>query len=319
MAQQKDVFAEAEELLEDDDLHGDEEDGEEEEGSHESESKEDDEDSRIVIEEEKTEEEQQREAMRTKRRELRKQKQQERRERESRLRADLLARDQLIENLAKRIQTLEYGGARNEVMQIDTAINQLAESYVEARNLLKSATEAQNGEGVVAATERMQQIRVKAEQLAATKNAMIQRAQQQPVQQGIDPRLKNYAENWIKSNSWYTPNGTDEDSRTVKALDDQLAQEGWNPNDPNYWDELTNRVKKRLPERFKSAYNPEGRSKKTIVSGSSRSASAGGTSTFHLSPERVAAMKEAGMWDNPEKRAKMIADYKKYDKENGAE
>jgi len=45
-------------------------------------------------------------------------------------------------------------------------------------------------------------------------------------------------------------------------------------------------------------------------SGREASAAYGGTNrTFTLSAEQVRAMKDAGMWDNAEKRAKMIKRY----------
>ena len=39
------------------------------------------------------------------------------------------------------------------------------------------------------------------------------------------------------------------------------------------------------------------------------SGSGGGKNTFTLSPDQVRAMKDAGMWDDAEKRAKMIRRY----------
>jgi hypothetical protein len=38
---------------------------------------------------------------------------------------------------------------------------------------------------------------------------------------------------------------------------------------------------------------------------------------FKLSAERVKAMKEAGIWDDPERRQKMITKYRELDKQNG--
>ena len=37
---------------------------------------------------------------------------------------------------------------------------------------------------------------------------------------------------------------------------------------------------------------------------------------FRVSPQRVTAMKEAGVWDNHELRQKAIANYAKWDREN---
>jgi hypothetical protein len=41
-----------------------------------------------------------------------------------------------------------------------------------------------------------------------------------------------------------------------------------------------------------------------------------GGNEFRLSPERVRAIKEAGRWDNPTEREKMIRKYAEYDRMN---
>jgi hypothetical protein len=46
-----------------------------------------------------------------------------------------------------------------------------------------------------------------------------------------------------------------------------------------------------------------------VVTGSSRESSRGNGSQFVLEPEQVRAMKDAGFWDDPEKRNKMIKRY----------
>lgn len=267
---------------------------------------------------EQSEEEKEREAIRARRREERKHRKEAAKERENTLRRELQARDQIIEQLSHRLSAVEMRGAGNEIAQIDSALNQLAAAYVDAKQQLEKGTNEQDGRIVVEATERMQQIRLRAEQLSNIKNNMAQRVQQ-PRQTQIDPRLKNYAEEWIKSNDWYDVGGSDEDSRIVSAIDDGLAKEGWNPSSKEYWEELTKRVKKRLPERFEKADNRvRGNGNgKSIVSGSSRSSNSnGGSKQYHLSSERVEAMKEAGLWNDPKKRAATIEAYRKYDKEN---
>jgi hypothetical protein len=44
-------------------------------------------------------------------------------------------------------------------------------------------------------------------------------------------------------------------------------------------------------------------------SGREHASSSDGRNTITLSPEKVRAMKDAGMWDDPVKRAKMIKRY----------
>jgi hypothetical protein len=53
-------------------------------------------------------------------------------------------------------------------------------------------------------------------------------------------------------------------------------------------------------------------------SGREASAAYGGSNRtqFVLSPERVKVMKDAGAWDNPVRKAKMIKNYIAYDRQN---
>ena len=324
MAKEHDVFEDAERLNDEElDQHrlegGDNDDDHE---GHEDDHNDDhDDDERAKSGEENDDEsdiDPEREAIRARRREERRAKREAIKARENVLRSELAARDQLIENLTRRISTIEQRSAGGDISQIDAELNQLANVYVSAKQNLAKGTEEQDGRLVVQATETMQQIRERADRLVAAKNAMIQRAQQaqQAPARDVDPRLKNYAQNWLNDHNWYKLDGSDEDSRVVKRIDDEIAAEGYNPNTPEYWDELTNRVKKSLPKRFERSDNSTRR--KSPVSGSSRSASSSNSQpSYSLSPERVAAMKEIGVWDDPKKRAAMIAEYKRYDKENG--
>ena len=125
------------------------------------------------------------------------------------------------------------------------------------------------------------------------------------------------ATSWLKSNNWYDPNGQDTDSRIAKVIDNALASEGWDPSDPEYWDELDNRLKERLPHRYtgKTGGNRNRRSGtssgRSDVSGSSTA-----KNTFTLSRDRVQALKDAGMWDDADKRAKAIRRYADFDRNN---
>jgi chemotaxis protein histidine kinase CheA len=274
-------------------------------------------DERLVTDSESTEEEKEREQIRARRREQRQRKKEVQKAKEHVFRSELAARDQMIEQLTQRLTAIEQKGAVGDVAQVDAELNRLAAEYNNAKAYLKKGTDEQNGELVANATERMQQIRNRAEQLAAHKQRMEQSRQIAQTQPQVDPRLKTYADRWVENNKWFDSNGRDRESSTVKAIDASMANEGWNPNTAEYWDELTERVKVALPHRFKTDYTPEKRPTSSPVSGSSRtSASSKPSATYNLSPERVTAMKEAGVWDDPKKRAAMIEAYKRYDKEN---
>jgi hypothetical protein len=131
-----------------------------------------------------------------------------------------------------------------------------------------------------------------------------------------DRAVQRQAANWMERNSWYDPGGKDEDSQIALIVDKKMAAEGWVPADPDYWEELDNRLQKRLPHLYNSDERQERdtpvRRPRSVVTGSGRenAASSGGSKTsFTLSADQVKAMKDAGMWDDPEKRARMIRRY----------
>ena len=127
--------------------------------------------------------------------------------------------------------------------------------------------------------------------------------------------VTRYANDWMSENPWYDPNGRDPDSKIALTIDQAMAEEGWNPKSQEYWEELDNRLAKYLPHRYigevETNVSPSTKRPRTVVTSSGREnvASSGGKNTFTLTPEQVRAMKDAGMWDDPDKRAKMTRRY----------
>ena len=106
----------------------------------------------------------------------------------------------------------------------------------------------------------------------------------------------------------------DPDSKVALAIDQAMGEEGYDPRNPDYWEELDNRLQRYLPHRYTGEANerPTRTSRpRSAVTGSGRESatSSGGRNSFTLTPEQVRAMKDAGMWDDAEKRAKMIRRY----------
>ena len=140
-----------------------------------------------------------------------------------------------------------------------------------------------------------------------------QQSVQQPQQ--LDPSLKQHAQSWMSKNTWYDPQGRDADSRVALTIDRTLAEEGWDPRQPEFWQELSSRLKTYLPHRFAKQPASQREKPRSITGGSGRDSGGGsGGFQFKLSPERVAAMKDAGIWDDPVARDKMIKKYAEFDK-----
>jgi len=216
------------------------------------------------------------------------------------------------EEMAARLSQVERRTQGADMARLEKAIDDEQVRVEYHRMKLSEATSAGDGEAAVAAQEALYDARQKVEQL----NRMKQQADRPADNNNrIDPGIQRHAAQWIDRNNWYKPDLSDTDSRIAKVIDEDLVKEGWNPGTSDYWDELDNRLQKRLPHRYNESSDRRespNRTPRNTVGSSGREASAayGGTNrTFTLTAEQVRAMKDAGMWENPEKRAKMIKRY----------
>jgi hypothetical protein len=160
------------------------------------------------------------------------------------------------------------------------------------------------------AKERLRQVQqYKKQQLEAAK------APKQNVPNEMAAEVQKNAQKWLGKNSWFDPQARDTDSRIAKVIDQELAADGWDPSDSEYWEELDSRLASRLPHRYTSKGGASKRSAgPTASSRVANSASKPGT--IRISPERVQAIKDAGAWDDINKRNKMIRAYVDYDRAN---
>ena len=218
------------------------------------------------------------------------------------------------QELLERLSVLEKKSHGSDIARLNKAIEDQETRITFAKQKIAEATASGNGEMLTAAQEMWFEARRQYEALDALKKKVVQPQKPRTIQ-APDPVLKKYADAWVSNNSWYDPNGKDPDSKVALAIDQAMGEEGWNPRTPEYWEELDNRLQKYLPHRYtevadeKPSRTPS--RPRNVMTGSSRenATSSGGRNTFTRSPEQVRAMKDAGMWDDPDKRAKMIRRY----------
>jgi hypothetical protein len=210
------------------------------------------------------------------------------------------------EEFRKRLAEVEKKSQNYELARLDKAIEdeELRLKYFDAKR--REAINNSNGDAYTKASEGYEEARRKFDAMKTIKN----RAAQAESEPQTDPRMLRHAKSWMESNSWYDPNGSDEDSEIAKVIDAKLAKEGYDPSSADYWDELDARLQKRLPHRYTQTQDEPKRRPRSFVTGSGRESTSGRQgNTFVLEPEQVRAMKDAGFWDDPVKRAKMIKRY----------
>jgi hypothetical protein len=220
-------------------------------------------------------------------------------------RLELLQRQN--QELMERLSVVERKTHSSDLARLDKAIEdeELRLQYAMAK--MREAGDNSNGSELTKAQELWYETRGRVE---ALKRAKEQAAKVQTEDKGaVNPQLMRHANDWMTSNPWYDPAGNDEDSQIAKIIDQRLHKEGWDPSTEEYWDELDNRLQKRLPHRYNYQDEPQRRKPRSFVTSSGRESVARSSDTLVLSPEQVRAMKDAGFWDDPDKRSRMIKRY----------
>jgi hypothetical protein len=229
------------------------------------------------------------------------------------------------EEFRKRLGQLERNTKAEQLTRIDKNIEDAQVRLEYAKMKLSEATSNNDGQAMVEAQTLWQNSQDEMRQLAHIKNQVDQelRKPQQNVEIP-DPEIQRNAADWMRRNSWYRPDANDTDTRVAKKIDELMVTQGWDPKDPDYWDELDSRLQKELPHRYNRDNDEETRNvrrPRNVVTSSGREASAayGGSNRtqFVISPDRVKAMKDAGAWDNPVRKAKMVQEFIKFDRQNG--
>jgi len=289
-----------------------------------------------------------RERMRADRRDEKRRRRTARRDREDRLRVTVDSQNRVISELTQRLAALEGRGAVGELQQLERNIQEAKDAANWFKEQMAEAIKANDGTAAADFSARMTQAAQRSEQLANVRTAYLNQ-QNQPRPAPLDPRHQTLANEWMAENRWYNPaSPTDPDSRVALAIDEGLSKEpGRDPTSPEYWDELTRRMKKYLPHRYaamdrnrnnddrddgddapednrngRAAQGAERRrpaAPKFNGSGGGGADNSGSKGTYRLSKERVEAMQQAGMWNDPVKRARMVKRYQEMDRASGSQ
>jgi len=229
------------------------------------------------------------------------------------------------EQFKQRLSQLERNTKSEQLVRIDKHMEDTQVRLEYAKMKLSEATQNGDGQAMVEAQTMWQQAQEEARNLNILRQRADQELQQPQHQINVpDPEVQRLAAQWMRKNNWYNPEASDTDSRIAKKIDEVMSTQGWNPTDPDYWDELDSRLQKELPHRYNGSNDDDSRNvrrPRNVVGSAGREASAayGGSnrSQFVLSPDRVKAMKEVGAWDNPERKARMVKQFIEFDRQNG--
>lgn len=217
--------------------------------------------------------------------------------------------------LNERLTALEGTSHAARTQNIDDRIAAAKTQLAEAELIFARAIEAGNGDDAAAATRMRDEARDAERALVYEKTRIAAPAQPQ-----VDPRVAPYITAWRAANPWY--DGQSEDSLIVNAIETRVKSEGFDPSSRAYWEELTRRVERRLgapePETRVDTSKPDGRRKGPPMGSSREHAPDSTRREVYVTPERKQAMIEAGAWDDPVKRNRLLKAYADHDRNSAA-
>lgn len=257
-------------------------------------------------------------------RQLRKQRREEERRELEELRATVEQLRAHQTTSDKRVLTTEYQRATASQQE---AIRQMNE----AQRLIDEAKAKENWAALDDAREAYIEARERAQSLEGVRQRYI--AQAREIENGgaeqnrPAPAVEKLARKWRSANDWYDPNLRDADSKIAKAIDEQLAEDGYNPGTSEYWEELDKRLAKRLPHLVKNRAAAEDAdddidNDTSPTSGSGRERAPAGKRVYRINADRKAALVEMGIVDRQgrilDKKAmqRMVKRFQDWDKQN---
>ena len=198
----------------------------------------------------------------------------------------------------KRSETLGVQKDERSIKEGDARIKTQEEF---TKRAMEAAIQAQDVEKQVAAQQQLAKLELERERLRASERRLErektepkeeinvdQYLQQQAPQQQQQPSATPEAEDWAEQNKWFNKDRVMTASAMVIHQD--LAEEGFDLNSEDYYNEISKRIRKEFPHKFEGSARPTQR-----VASAVRTNTATGRRTVKLTPSQVAIAKKLGV------------------------
>ena len=178
-------------------------------------------------------------------------------------------RDEKLQKMEERLSTLQNELNQKEEQlsnslknSIDNSESQLNSNLEAAKSIYRQAIENSDVDAQIAAQESISKAYAELNQInnqrTALENYSTQAEQSQVSQpQQQTPKYDPKAVDWAAKNNWF---GKDQIMTTAAlSIDQELKDEGYDPSDDDFYEEIDNRLRSRYPQRFQdtSAQEPE--------------------------------------------------------------
>lgn len=199
----------------------------------------------------------------------------------------------------KRSETLGVQKDERSIKEGDARIKTQEEF---TKRAMEAAIQAQDVEKQVAAQQQLAKLELERERLRASERRLEREKtepkeeinvdqyiqQQASQQQQQQPSATPEAEDWAEQNKWFNKDRVMTASAMVIHQD--LAEEGFDLNSEDYYNEISKRIRKEFPHKFEGSAKPTQK-----VASAVRTNTASGRRTVKLTPSQVAIAKKLGV------------------------
>jgi hypothetical protein len=164
----------------------------------------------------------------------------------------------------QRIAELEDRLVTMEKKTIDIASKSLSNQYSSVSQKLKQAIDEGNTEEQIKLYESMADIR-------SQMNKTQEYASEMPKKTDPKKQIPPLASDWVKENSnWFNKPGYRKETAMAYGIDAELTEEGWDVNDPEYYNEMTRRLKSSNLPHFSKSEESSSQTDKNVVQKANR-------------------------------------------------
>ena len=197
----------------------------------------------------------------------------------------------------KRSETLGLQKDERSIKEGDARIKTQEEF---TKRAMEAAIQAQDVEKQVAAQQQLAKLELERERLRASERRLEREKTEPKEETNIDQYLQQQvpqqqqttatpeAEDWAENNKWFNKDRVMTASAMVIHQD--LAEEGFDLNSQDYYNEISKRIRKEFPHKFEGSAKPTQK-----VASAVRTNTASGRRTVKLTPSQVAIAKKLGV------------------------
>ena len=151
-----------------------------------------------------------------------------------------------------------------EKKTLDLASKSLSSQYSQVSQKLKQAIEEGNTDEQIKLYENMADIRNQM-------NKTQEYASEIPKKADARKQVPPLAADWVKENStWFNKPGYRKETAMAYGIDAELTEEGWDVNDPEYYNEMTKRLKSSSLPHFSKSEESSSQTDKNVVQKANR-------------------------------------------------